>query len=182
MGEKYDQPRVKNIIQISTFIDPRFKLSYFNKQKDDIINMVKEEVTKIQSQMSNTIHSSSSKSSASNTERQNCNLKGLAAILKPERAACITTLTEILDSEINCYIKLQAIEIEQDPLLWWSDHLNVFPNLRYLAEKYLIVSGTSVPSERVFSCAGNIITDTRACLSAEHAKQLILLSSNKHIC
>ena len=38
-----------------------------------------------------------------------------------------------------------------DPLKWWkSSSGKKYPNLRRVAFKFLIVSGTSVPSERVF--------------------------------
>ena len=37
---------------------------------------------------------------------------------------------------------------------------------------------TSVPSERLFSISGNVITSERSCLTAEHADELIFLFEN----
>ena len=40
---------------------------------------------------------------------------------------------------------------------WWkAQHVN-FPHLLKVFQKYLHVPGTSVPSERMFSLAGNIL-------------------------
>ena len=114
--------------------------------------------------------------------KDNICYKTLTAILQPEQATQIKKLEEFVDDELEYYIKSPTIDLEKNPLLWWNDHTKEFPNLCYIAEKYLILPGTSVPSERVFSCAGNLITDTRVCLSAEHAEQLIFLAMNKHIC
>ena len=47
-----------------------------------------------------------------------------------------------------------------------------------VAKKFLIIPATSVPSERLFSAAGNVITAKRSCLSDETASMLITLNGN----
>lgn len=181
LSEKYDKSEMKTLIQIAMFLDPRFKLMYFPDEKNNLVNKIKEEIVKLQPQMSASIHPSTNSFCTSALDKSKSNLTDLAAILRPEKAACVKTFNEIVDSEIDYHIKSPTTELERDPLLWWYNHSKDFPHLKYIAEKYLILPGTSVPCERVFSCAGNIITDTRACLSAEHAEQLIFLAMNKHI-
>lgn len=181
MSDRYDQPEMKVLLQTATFLDPRFKLDYFPNEKNKLVKHIKEEIIKFQPQILATTDPSTSSSCTSILDKKKSNLTGLAAILRPERTACVRTFSEIIDKEIDYYIISPTIELERDPLLWWNNYSKDLLNLKYIAEKYLILPGTSVPSERVFSCAGNIITDTRACLSAEHAEQLIFLSMNKNI-
>ena len=40
------------------------------------------------------------------------------------------------------------------------------------------VVATSVPSDRLFSCAGNIISERRSCFLPENADKLIFLHEN----
>ncbi|CAJ0827504.1 4706_t:CDS:2 [Entrophospora sp. SA101] len=54
-----------------------------------------------------------------------------------------------------------------DPLKWWAEKKNEFPLMSELALKYLCVSATSVPSERLFSDIGNQITKKRNNLSTD---------------
>ncbi|KAK5925637.1 hypothetical protein CgunFtcFv8_018146 [Champsocephalus gunnari] len=56
-----------------------------------------------------------------------------------------------------------------------SDEL---PLLSTLARKYLIVPGTNVPSELVFSTAGDIVSATRATLHPDNVNMLLFLNKN----
>ncbi len=50
-----------------------------------------------------------------------------------------------------------------------------YPHNAKLAQRNLAVQGTSVPSERVFSTAGDIVTASRSRLLAENVDKLIFL-------
>ena len=52
-----------------------------------------------------------------------------------------------------------------------------FPKLYEQAVRYISILGTSVPSERIFSQAGNIKNDERSRLTGEHLNMLLFLSS-----
>ena len=62
-----------------------------------------------------------------------------------------------------------GIPLTEDPLLWWKSHQHEFPLLACVARRVLCVPGTSVPSECVFSTAGDVISAQRANLSPENA-------------
>jgi len=85
------------------------------------------------------------------------------------------TLNQI---ELEKYVSLPFISLDADPLQWWKLYHSQLPTISLLAMKYLCIPGTSVPSERIFSSAGNIITDHRSLLSPGHAEELIFLSMN----
>lgn len=63
------------------------------------------------------------------------------------------------------------------PLQWWSTHAGAHPHLSALARKYLGSPATSVPCERLFSLAGNIVQKKRAALSSENVNRLVCLSN-----
>lgn len=75
------------------------------------------------------------------------------------------------------YVDAQAEKIQQNPLVFWKDMEGIYPILAPIARKYLTVVATSVPSERLFSKVGNIITEKRNRLKGETAAKLAFLES-----
>jgi len=53
----------------------------------------------------------------------------------------------------------------------------MYPHIAKIAEPYLSLVATSVPSERLFSKAGNIMTTKRNRLKGEKLQQLLFLNS-----
>ena len=85
---------------------------------------------------------------------------------------------EQAEDEVIAYKKKQSVSFNDNSLDWWRANEIFFPLLGNLAKKYLSVPGTSVPSERVFSTAGDIVSGQRACLKAKHVDRLIFLKKN----
>ena len=88
------------------------------------------------------------------------------------------TPMEKAQSEISNYKDEQPIILNDNPLLWWKSHETKYPLLARLAKYLLCVPATSVPSERVFSTAGDILTGQRANLKSKHVDALIFLKKN----
>ena len=82
------------------------------------------------------------------------------------------------EDEVLHYIKLQQIDITEDPLKWWDINKSSFKILSQLAKKYLSIPASSVPSERLFSDAGNYISAKRTQLSPELVNQVLFLKRN----
>jgi hypothetical protein len=57
-----------------------------------------------------------------------------------------------------------------NPLRWWDDHKFEYPLLSLMAFDYAAIPATSVPSERGFSRAGDLITKKRNRLSPKTAQ------------
>lgn len=68
--------------------------------------------------------------------------------------------------------------MESNPLVWWKDNQNQFPHLAKLANSYLGIPATSVPRERVFSTAGDIVTAQRASLLPDNVDKMVFLKNN----
>lgn len=57
----------------------------------------------------------------------------------------------------------------------WKD---TYPNLSEMARKYLGIVATPVPSEQLFSVAGNTVSAKRAALDPANVDKLVFLHSN----
>lgn len=84
--------------------------------------------------------------------------------------------------EVDSYMELDEVNSDDDPLLWWRNHKELFPVLARLARKYLAIPATSAPVERVWSTAGNVLTKKRARLSDEMLNNVVFLHENFDMC
>lgn len=89
-----------------------------------------------------------------------------------------TTLRDIVQSELFRYKAEPSIAVDQCPLHWWAAHQHIYPNLCKIAHKYLCVVATSVPSEQLFSTAGNVFSVKCSALLPENVEKLIFLHNN----
>ena len=80
--------------------------------------------------------------------------------------------------EVDQYLSLRRISHDNDPLSWWRENATSFPLLSKLARRYLACPPSSVPSERLFSIAGNIYDEKRNRLAGARAEKILFLKSN----
>ena len=67
----------------------------------------------------------------------------------------------------------------KQPLLWWKEHELLYKYLSLLSKKFLCITATSVPSERLFSAAGNLVAEKRSRLISDNIDKLVFLYENK---
>lgn len=66
-----------------------------------------------------------------------------------------------------------------DILQWWYVTGRVmYPNISFLAKKYLSINATSVSSERLFSLSGNIVNKKRTSMKPGTVNQMVFLAFN----
>lgn len=82
------------------------------------------------------------------------------------------------EAELTQYLSAEQIPPSSDPLNWWRLNEHRFQNIARLARKYLAICGTSVPSERLFSTAGQVVTKRRASLHPDTVDCLLFLNKN----
>lgn len=70
------------------------------------------------------------------------------------------------------------IQRHENPLAWWSERKALYPRLFHLVQRRLCKTATSVPYERLFSKAGNIITENKSRLKSKKASQVLFLNQN----
>ena len=68
--------------------------------------------------------------------------------------------------------------MNQNPLDWWQQNERQLPILAELARYTLGIPATSVPSERVFSTAGDIVNANRSALKWKNVDMMLFLKKN----
>lgn len=175
----------KSLLQLATFLDPRFKNEYFGRGE---LQGIKENVLSEMFLVDNDHESTNAEGDEgpSRPKVSKPNKLTLGALFKKFQAnsSVVESGTPLSrsdqnKSEVEKYMVFPKADVDEDPLTWWKNHQPSLPTLATLAKKYLCIQGSSVPSERVFSCGGNVVSDHRTNLSPEHAEQLVFLSMNK---
>ncbi|KAL3890386.1 hypothetical protein ACJMK2_002669 [Sinanodonta woodiana] len=82
---------------------------------------------------------------------------------------------EELEEELKNYRAFPSIPLDSDHLQWWKSHEQRFPRLAKLAKSLLCILSTSVPLERVFSTAGDIVNAQRSALKPNHVDALMFV-------
>lgn len=80
--------------------------------------------------------------------------------------------------EVKSYFAEAHLHRKEDPLQWWKERQTIYPHLAKLAKKYLCVIATSVPSERLFSKAGQLISERRSRLKGKNVQNILFLHCN----
>lgn len=98
-----------------------------------------------------------------------------------EKAAASTSIrNDFSDAmlEVRSYLEQLHIQRGGDPLNWWKAKSAIYPRLTKIMERKLCIVGTSVPSERVFSKTGLIVSERRNRISPPKVRQLAFLNAN----
>ncbi|XP_060558884.1 E3 SUMO-protein ligase ZBED1-like [Ruditapes philippinarum] len=193
-------------LQETSLLDPRFKVSYLNDEDAVAVSgrVVIEAASKCVSIKSEPVEQSNKqephpaeptlpgpsqiekddhvKTEVTTTCTSQSSSSDLASILDDviivKAVKGEKSLVDQVKEEIDKYMGIDLLDLNSDPLSWWKNNKWFFPHLAALAQKRLCVPATSVPSERVFSTAGDILSAQRAALSAENVDMLIFLKKN----
>ena len=86
-----------------------------------------------------------------------------------------------IKNEIQHYLNLPELPAlkEYGPFAWWATNKAQYPILHKIAIKYLSIPATSVPSERLFSDANNLVTSQRTRLDSSIINKIMFLKRNR---
>ena len=195
LKERHRGLNFQKVMKIGTYLDPHFKkLTYLGdvsrssvrlEAKDELVAIIKEDHERLTTVESvDSMDSVASVSTAPHSKKRNLACL-LGDILETSVKCHDQTEDEIAEAELRCYESEPGESLDcQQPLEWWkarSINYNsdiVYKYLSKLAKKILCMTPTSVPSEKIFSTAGNIVSKMRSCLSPEHINHLVFLYEN----
>ncbi|CAH0560490.1 unnamed protein product [Brassicogethes aeneus] len=182
LGKRFYNIEQNKIFAEATFLDPRFKKHGFtNSSNFDVAkNNITRYLTNFNEEDTQTENAAKTIEESKTTEpTQKClskiwesfdqKVSNLIGTTNPKFACMI---------EIDKYLQEPLLQRTENPLKWWQERKSIYPRLYQLAVKKLCVVATSVPSERIFSKAGQTVTDRRNRLSGEKVRQLVFLNVN----
>ena len=110
-------------------------------------------------------------------------MKGLSKILSNcfGNAEVQVTPQQRVKQEIAQYLTHPQLSMEDEPLPCWKSECVRYPVLAKVAKTFLCLCTTSVPSERVFSCGGNIVCDSRTCLKPQRVDSLVFCGTKPKV-
>jgi len=78
-------------------------------------------------------------------------------------------------NELANYQQEKSIPVDDDPLHWWCSRASSYKKLKPIAFKYLSTPATTMPCERLFSLAENVVSRRRASLNptSENTYQIV---------
>nr|CAI5857914.1 unnamed protein product [Callosobruchus analis] len=81
-------------------------------------------------------------------------------------------------TELQRYLGDGVLSRNKNPLDWWRENQYNYPYLSRLVRSKCCALGTSVPCERIFSKAGNILNERRTRLNNKTLKHLLFINVN----
>lgn len=84
---------------------------------------------------------------------------------------------ERIPTDLKHNLNQPTIPINENIFEFWNVHRNMYHHISKISKQYVLLVATSVPSERLFSKAGNIMTNKRNKLKGEKLQQLLFLGS-----
>ncbi|KAJ8333549.1 hypothetical protein SKAU_G00415570 [Synaphobranchus kaupii] len=95
-------------------------------------------------------------------------------------AGAVSTRNPTADAimEVRSYLEEPLLPKSSDPLKWWESRATVYPRLSKLMAERLCIVATSVPSERIFSKTGQIVSERRNRIKPSKVRELAFLNAN----
>jgi hypothetical protein len=176
-------PTITTEVLISSILDPRFKSLDFasSTQKSNTEQHLRnlfEQEKRNQKEIANTPNTFGTPETSDGTSASGISAVSAGGLKRKTLMQRITKHNVVAFDEVGEYFQLYEIPLQSDPLIWWNEKKDKFPILSNLAQKYLAVSATSTASERLFSDAGNLLTNKRTCMKPKLFKKIMFLKRN----
>ncbi|XP_016320206.1 zinc finger BED domain-containing protein 4-like isoform X1 [Sinocyclocheilus anshuiensis] len=175
LREKLNTLQSMSIMSLATMLDPRFKaMGFFSPTKAN------EAIKRLTSECAAIVSSAAQPSASHGAELVTPGNKLWRhlddSVMESRRRHSVTADATV---EVQRYLAEPNIGRLEDPLQYWERQKLIYPHLYRLAVKYLCTPASSVPCERVFSKAGEVVSKKRNRLSPKTVEKLMFL--NKHV-
>ncbi|XP_063900926.1 zinc finger BED domain-containing protein 4-like [Zophobas morio] len=205
ISAKFSLLEENNLYVIATYLDPRYKHKFFTpvteeKIKDDILKIrtnIENDVSNSQispnfkaakkMRMADSLVKDTEQPGTSGAARKPCLKSDLAMMLDSSSEDESQEISEngcpdaVLKKELLSYRNKTSLNINENPLKWWSVNRSELKILSGIARRFLTPPPASVPSEQLFSSAGLIYEPLRNRLEPEKAAILLFIKYNSTI-
>lgn len=166
LKERWSPKTSTQLCMIASFLDPRFKKLVFATSSErqalhrEIVELMVDPLAvkpkvKIPTQKQT---------------KQSKILKFLSTGEEEEKQVNSPELDLYLSEPVQCH--------NGDPLTWWRANRDRYPELSRLARIFLAIPATSVPSEQLFSTAGDVLTKKRNRLASDSMEAQVFVYKN----
>ena len=170
-----------HVCAAATLLDPRFKKLAFSDTSsiDRVVSRIQTELTDLDSPHS----SPSTEDETSSVQQSGKNSPDLWELFDAKVAEASSKRSSTTESfvETDRYLKQKQVPRSANALEWWQAHCQEFRKLSVLSKKYLCIPATSVPSERLFSKAGELVSARRSRLKPNHINMMLFLNKNNKV-
>lgn len=179
LTDRFTMLEGQQMLSMPTFLDPRFKKSGFTNQErfNECKVKVQNAIARLTEDDEEVSQLPPSDATKPKSSRPKSSLwvdfdKSVRDNQTGRTAACAGIL------EVRQYIEDAQINRKADPLKYWQKKEAILPRLAKLAKKHLSLVATSAPSERVFSVAGQLVSERRSRLTTENVEKIMFMHEN----
>ena len=175
------QKRFKNVnskdhLRLSTLLDPRFKQDGFPRldTADEAVEKLKKVAGNVvlpQTFQEQLMETTESAQAPAKKPSLLCSSFDSQRVLKERASARHFTAA---DMEVQRHLESPSLSRETNPVDWWRDYAVSTPRL---ARDVLGIPATSVPSERLFSKAGELISQKRSAIKPKNVDMILFLKN-----
>lgn len=183
LNTRFENIEKKTEYMVSTFLDPRFREKGFTDSEKTLEAVEKRIVDLIESDLSDNETIDKTKDKEKDIDSAPAK-KIKENVIWEHFDKTIMTLTARLPSsviEFRNYKDDIFLARAKNPLQFWELKGSSYPRLKKMAKKYLVIPATSVPSERVFSKAGDIVSEKRNRLKSKNVEKILFLNANSNV-
>ncbi|KAL7875152.1 hypothetical protein SRHO_G00061220 [Serrasalmus rhombeus] len=163
MERKFHRMEYNTVLSETTILDPRFKKLAFNDNRavDEALQRISAAAAR--SSQSSPLPGGQEGEEAVEHEQEEAQASAVWRFLE-ERATGESSRNPSADAmvEVRSYLEEPLLQRSAVPLSWWETKCSVYPRLTHVMARRPCIVATSVPSERIFSKTGQIITERRA--------------------
>ncbi|KAK0140929.1 Zinc finger BED domain-containing protein 1 [Merluccius polli] len=178
LREKLYTLQSMSIMSLATLLDPRFKvIGFFSQTKatEAIKRLTSECATIVRAQQSREeIPQASTSHDVTGGSKLWRRLD--TSVMEARRSQNVTADATV---EVQRYLSEPNIGRLENPLGYWERQKLLYPNLHKLALAFLCTPASSVPCERVFSKAGEVVSKKRNRLKPKTVEKLLFLNKNE---
>ena len=168
LNARFSSIEDKPLLSMATLLDPRFKEKGFSnpkKAETAVLQLIKE-AEKIQIQETDDCQPIVEQTVGSN---------GFWEDFYDEEDVEEQIITSTAEREVQTFMNIKKVK-NCNPLSWWKVQEKNLPRLAKLCKEIMCIPATSVPSERVFSKAGELVSAKRTSLKACNVDMIIFLN------
>ncbi|XP_023201057.1 zinc finger BED domain-containing protein 1-like [Xiphophorus maculatus] len=181
MDTKFHRMEHNTVLSETTILDPRFKKVAFNDNR--AVDGALQRITTAASRYRQSSHLQGGHGGEEGAAARELEEPQASAVWRffEERASGDTaTRNPTADAilEVRSYLEEPLFQRGADPLSWWETKALIYPLLSHVMAGRLCIVATSVPSERIFSKTGQIITERRNRISPAKLRHLVFLNAN----